>query len=129
MSTSAALRVLLLCGTALALPGCARHFEAQRLAAPGGEVDAVLVASELAGDLDYDLRMVPHGAPAGAGAVALHLEGVAHTRGAPGVRISWLEPGLLLVRFQDARASSLAQPPPVVAGHALRIDLQQGPLD
>jgi hypothetical protein len=120
---------LMLAPLSIALTGCAQHAQVQRLAAPGGGVDALLESSQLGGDLDYDIRVVPSGAPALAGAVALRFSGVLHHGSSPGVQMQWLQPGLLLVRFEDSRSRELTQPPVVVAGHAVRIELQQGTLE
>jgi hypothetical protein len=113
---------------ALVLAACARHHEVQRLPAPGGGVDALLEAAELGTDLGYEIRIVPSGAPASTGALALRFAGVAHHGNAPGVKLQWLQPGLLLVRFEDSRSRELT-PSLEVAGHVVRIELQQGALD
>jgi hypothetical protein len=113
---------------ALVLAACARHHEVQRLPAPGGGVDALLEAAELGSDLGYEIHIVPGGAPASAGTLALRFVGVAHHGNAPGVQMQWLQPGLLLVRFEDSRGRELTQPLEV-AGHVVRIELQQGALE
>jgi hypothetical protein len=117
---------LLLCGIALALAACAHRIEAQRLAAPGGGVDAVLEASDLGGELDYDVRIVPSGAAAGTGALGVHFSGVKRPARGTAVQMQWLQPDRLLVNFTDARSQELAKQPVTVAGHVVHIELEQG---
>jgi len=113
----------------LALAGCARHHEAQRLAAPGGGIEATLWASELHGTLGYELHVIPAGGTASGGPAIVAFEGVVRNGDDPGVRLQWLQPDLLLVHFTDARNVSQRSASVDVAGRHVRVELEQGPAE
>lgn len=113
----------------LALAGCARHYEALRVAAPGGGIEAALWASELHGNLGYELHVVPAGDPAASGPAILTFEGVVRRGEDAGVRLQWLQPDLLLVLYIDARNVRQRSATADVAGHSVRVEVQQGSLD
>lgn len=114
---------------ASALAGCARHYEAQRAPAPGGGVEATLWASELHGDVGYEVHVVPAGGAANGGPAVLSFEGVVRRGGGAGLRLQWLQPDLLLVQYGDARSVSQRSPAVDVDGHHVRIELQPGAAD
>jgi len=113
----------------LALAGCARHYEAQRVAAPGGGIEAALWASELHGNLGYELHVVPAGGTASSGPAILTFEGVVRRGEEPGVRLQWLQPDLLMVHYSQARNVSQRSSGIDVAGRFVRVELEQGPAD
>ncbi len=125
----AVLAVAVLAVATLALAGCARHFEAQRVPAPGGGVEATLWASELHGDRGYEVHVVAAGAAAGSGPAIVTFEGVVRRGEGPGVRLQWLQPDLLLVHYADARGVGQSASAVDVAGRHVRVELEQGSLD
>ena len=113
----------------LALGGCARHYEAQRLAAPGGGIEATLWGSEVHGDVGYELHIVAAGGSASDGPAIVAFEGIVRRGQDAGVRLQWLQPDLLLVRFEDARNVRQRSATAEVAGHSVHVELQQGSLE
>lgn len=102
--------------------------EVRRVLAPAGRVDAVLAERAGGGrrSLEYEIYLVPNGAPAQTAKPVAILSGAARNDSAHGAALQWIGPDTLSIEYLRAERAQVVSPEVEIAGVRVRVLLAPG---